>query len=43
MGQEGCSLAEIGRRLKQQGIRTQTGREGWLSRTIWGMLKNDAY
>ena len=43
MGQEGCSLAEIGRRLKQQGAQTQTGREDWLSRTIGGMLKNDAY
>jgi site-specific DNA recombinase len=43
MGLEGCSLAEIGRRLKQRGIRTQSGRETWLSRTIWGMLKNEAY
>jgi site-specific DNA recombinase len=43
MGQEGCSVAEIGRRLKQQGTLTQTGRESWLSRTIWGMLKNEAY
>jgi site-specific DNA recombinase len=43
MGQEGCSLAEIGRRLKRRGIRTQTGRETWLSRTIWGMLKDEAY
>jgi site-specific DNA recombinase len=43
MGQEGCSLAEIGRRPKQQGTLTQTGRESWLSRTIWGMLKNEAY
>ncbi len=43
MGLEGCSLAEIGRRLMQRGIRTQSGRETWLSRTIWGMLKNAAY
>jgi site-specific DNA recombinase len=43
MGQEGCSLAEISRRLRHQGIRTQAGREVWLSRTIWGMLKNEAY
>ena len=43
VGQEGCSLAEIVRRLKQRGIRTQTGRETWLSRTIWGILKNEAY
>src|SRR4051812_47825656 len=42
-GQEGCSLAEIGRRLKQRGILTQTGQQNWLSRTIWGMLKNEAY
>lgn len=43
MGLEGCSLAEIGRRLKERGIRTQSGQETWLSRTIWGMLKNEAY
>src|SRR5512135_3340230 len=43
MVQEGCSLAEIGRRLKRQGTLTQTGRKDWLSRTIWGMLKNEAY
>jgi site-specific DNA recombinase len=43
MGLEGCSLAEISRRLKQRGVRTQLGRETWLSRTIWGMLKNEAY
>jgi site-specific DNA recombinase len=43
MGQESCSLAEIGRRLKERGVRTQTGRETWLSRTIWGLLKNEAY
>jgi site-specific DNA recombinase len=43
MAQEGCSLTEIGRRLKRQGARTQTGRDGWLSRTIWGILKNEAY
>ena len=37
MGIDGCSLAEIGRRLQGEGIRTQTGRTVWLSRTIWGM------
>jgi site-specific DNA recombinase len=42
MGLEGCSLAEIGRRLKHQGTRTQMGLENWLSRTIWGVLKNQA-
>jgi pyruvate/2-oxoglutarate dehydrogenase complex dihydrolipoamide dehydrogenase (E3) component len=39
MGLEGCPLAEIGRRLRQQGTRTQMGLETWLSRTIWGMLE----
>jgi len=43
MGLEGCSLAEIGRRLHQKGIRTQHGLDRWLSRTIWGILKNPAY
>ena len=44
MGVDGCSLAEIGRRLRDCGIRTQTGRFAvWLSRTLWGILMNDAY
>ena len=43
MGFEGCSLAEISRRLRNQCIRTQTGLSVWLSRTIWGILKNEAY
>jgi site-specific DNA recombinase len=43
MGRDGHSLAEIGRRLKQQGVRTQAGRTDWLSRTIWGILKNTSY
>ena len=43
MGIEGCSLAEIGRRLHQQGILTQKSLTRWLSRTIWGILKNEAY
>jgi site-specific DNA recombinase len=43
MGIEGCSLAAIGRRLQQQNITTQTGLRVWLSRTIWGILKNPAY
>lgn len=43
MGVDGCSLAEISRRLGDRGIRTQTGRTVWLSRTLWGMLTNDAY
>lgn len=43
MGVNGYSLAEIGRRLRDQGIRTQTGRTVWLSRTLWGILMNEAY
>jgi site-specific DNA recombinase len=43
MGLEGCSLAVIGRRLKRQGVRTQSGRENWHSRTIARMLENRAY
>jgi site-specific DNA recombinase len=43
MGIDGCSLAEIGRRLRERGIRTQTGRTVWLSRTLWGILMNEAY
>jgi site-specific DNA recombinase len=29
--------------LKHRGIPTQTGRGGWLSRTLWGILTNSAY
>jgi site-specific DNA recombinase len=43
VGLEGISLGEVRRRLHQQGIKTQTGKEWWDRTTIWGMLKNPAY
>lgn len=43
VGHEGISLGEVRRRLHQQGVSTQTGKEWWDRTTIWGMLKNRAY
>ena len=40
---EGCSLAEVGRRLRARGIVTPTGKGRWLSSTIAAMLANPAY
>ena len=42
-GLERCPLAEIGRRLRREGVRTRTGRECWSRTTLWGMLRNPAY
>jgi site-specific DNA recombinase len=42
-GLERCPLAEIGRRLRREGVRTRTGREVWSRTTIWNMLRNPAY
>jgi len=42
-GIEGVSIGEICRRLKANGIRTQTGKVSWDRTTVWGMLKNPAY
>jgi site-specific DNA recombinase len=43
VGRERLSLAEVCRRLQQQGIRTRTGKERWDSSTICDMLRNPAY
>jgi site-specific DNA recombinase len=43
VGVEGCSLAEVCRRLGQQGIPTPRGRPRWDRSTVWGILKNSAY
>jgi site-specific DNA recombinase len=43
IGQDRCSIAEVCRRLKTQGIPTRTGRAWWDRTTVWGMLKNPAY
>jgi site-specific DNA recombinase len=43
VGRERVSLAEVCRRLRQQGIRTRTGNECWDRSTISDMLRNPAY
>ena len=39
----GCSLAEIGRRLENQGIASPSGRSRWLTSTLGSMLANPTY
>ena len=43
VGQERCSLAEVCRRLQQQGIVSPRGKSVWDRTTVWGILKNPAY
>jgi site-specific DNA recombinase len=43
IGQERCTLAEVCRRLRQQGTPSPTGQDGWDRGTVWGMLQNTAY
>ncbi|HMB05824.1 MAG TPA: recombinase family protein, partial [Isosphaeraceae bacterium] len=43
VGQERCSIGEVCRRLKSEGICTRSGKASWDRTTIWGMLKNSAY
>ena len=43
VGQERCSLGEVCRRLRAQGIASPTGKPFWDRTTIWGLLKNPAY
>jgi site-specific DNA recombinase len=43
MGIERVSIGEICRRLRQEGVRTRTGKITWDRTTVWGMLKNPAY
>jgi site-specific DNA recombinase len=43
VGRDGCSLAEVARRLEQLGVPGRHGQKRWNRGTIWGMLKNPAY
>jgi len=43
VGHEGCSLRDVARRLRQQGVRTQTGCCRWESGTIGALLRNTTY
>ena len=43
VGQERCALAEVCRRLRQQGTPSPKGKSSWERTTVWGILKNSAY
>jgi site-specific DNA recombinase len=43
VGQERCSLAEVCRRLRRQGIASPKGKSSWDRTTVWGILQNPAY
>ena len=43
MLEEGESIGRIARWLTEQGVATRTGKTGWNTATIWGMLRNPAY
>ncbi len=43
VGQERCALAEVCRRLRQQGILSPRGKRYWDRTTVWGFLQNPAY
>ena len=43
VGQERCSIGEVCRRLRRDGIPTRTGKPAWDRATIWLILKNSAY
>ncbi len=40
---DGAAIADLGRWLTSQGIRTRTGKARWDRSVIWGMLRNPAY
>src|SRR5215831_14471140 len=43
VGQERCSIGEVCRRLRRDGIPTRTGKAAWDRSVVWLMLKNPAY
>ena len=40
---DGAAIADLGRWLTEEGVRTRTGKERWDRSVIWGMLRNPAY
>jgi len=42
-GQERCSIGEVCRRLRRDGVPTRTGKSSWDRSVIWSYLKNPAY
>jgi site-specific DNA recombinase len=43
VGHERCSIGEVCRRLRRDGIPTRTGKPAWDRATVWLILKNPAY
>ena len=43
VGQERCSIGEVCRRLKGEGVPTRTGKSAWDRSVVWAVLKNPAY
>jgi site-specific DNA recombinase len=43
VGQGRCSIGEVCRRLRRDGIPTRTGKSAWDRATVWLVLKNPAY
>ena len=43
VGQERCSIGEVCRRLRRDGVPTRTGKAAWDRSVIWSYLKNPAY
>jgi site-specific DNA recombinase len=43
VGQERCSIGEVCRRLKAEGVPTRTGKSAWDRSVAWAVLKNPAY
>src|SRR5512135_1806980 len=43
VGQERCSIGEVCRRLRREGIPSRTGKPAWDRSVVWATLKNPAY
>src|SRR4051794_22490034 len=43
VGQERCSIGEVCRRLRREGIPSRTGKPSWDRSVVWATLKNPAY
>jgi site-specific DNA recombinase len=43
IGQERCSIGEVCRRLRRDGVPTRTGKSAWDRSVVWLILKNPAY
>ena len=43
VGHERCSISEVCRRLRRDGVPTRTGKSAWDRSVIWSHLKNPAY